>query len=488
MDPTMEILPIVEGSRVAPTVKALPLPILRAAGDDSPAMICRIIFDELTVHANGDIVCSCADPTGIRVYGNVFVDRIADVYNGVMYREMRDWQLRSAPDSFCPVANGRCPGRVSRATAVDEVTGRVIKYLQLEPVSYCNLRCPSCPVTTHFEDAIYEGRGYRMLPLEVMLDVIDQLPELDTLLFYNFGEPFLHKDAIQFLRTVKQQRPHIYIATNTNGLVFTSDQIEALANEALIDKIVFSIDGADPDNYRIYRVGGDLSKALYNMKTLIDASKAAGTHSRIEFDWQYILFEWNDTDEELARAREIAREIGVPIKWMMTHTVGASRRFLPGSREFERLCEGDISIHPMSCGLQLDEFWQTGGVSKGRYLASISADVSNIEGVAGEKVTLTLRVENKSGQDWRVGELGDRGVFRLGAHLRTPSGRKIKELPPMKLPVDAAPAGGVGSTTVSVTLPNEPGQYQVLFDVVEEWVCWFFERGSQPLVIRVNVR
>jgi hypothetical protein len=26
-------------------------------------------------------------PDGIRVYGNVFVDRIADVYNGVMYRE-----------------------------------------------------------------------------------------------------------------------------------------------------------------------------------------------------------------------------------------------------------------------------------------------------------------------------------------------------------------------------------------------------------------
>jgi hypothetical protein len=57
----------------------------------------------------------------------------------------------------------------------------------------------------------------------------------------------------------------------------------------------------------------------------------------------------------------------------------------------------------------------------------------------------------------------------------------------MNLPAETVPAGGAGSTSVSVVLPQEPGQYQVLIDVVEEWVCWFFERGSQPLVLRVNV-
>jgi Iron-sulfur cluster-binding domain len=74
-------------------------------------MICQMIFDELCVLANGDIVCSCSDPSGIRVYGNVYRDRIADIYNGPMYQEMRRRQLTTKPDSWCPVNQSFCPGR-----------------------------------------------------------------------------------------------------------------------------------------------------------------------------------------------------------------------------------------------------------------------------------------------------------------------------------------------------------------------------------------
>jgi cellulase/cellobiase CelA1 len=62
-----------------------------------------MVFDELCVLANGDLVCSCGDPAGLRVYGNVHSDRIADIYNGPLYQEIRNWQLQSKPDSWCPV-------------------------------------------------------------------------------------------------------------------------------------------------------------------------------------------------------------------------------------------------------------------------------------------------------------------------------------------------------------------------------------------------
>ena len=92
------------------------LPSLRVLAGE-PAMVCRMIFDELCVLANGDIVCSCGDPSGIRVYGNVHRDRIAHLYDGSRYREIRRWQLRARPDSFCPVIGTFCGGRVSRATS-----------------------------------------------------------------------------------------------------------------------------------------------------------------------------------------------------------------------------------------------------------------------------------------------------------------------------------------------------------------------------------
>src|SRR5512140_1948553 len=122
---------------------------------DGPPRVCRMVFDEICVLAHGDIVCSCGDPAGLRVYGNVFHDRIADVYDGARYREIRSWQLESPPSAFCPVIRTDCGGRISRASAADGPRGRRPRTLQLEPVSACNVRCPGCPATVMTRDAAY---------------------------------------------------------------------------------------------------------------------------------------------------------------------------------------------------------------------------------------------------------------------------------------------------------------------------------------------
>jgi len=51
-------------------------PIPRDRLDQAPSIICRSVFEEMCVLANGEIVCSCGDPAGLRVYGNVFTDRV----------------------------------------------------------------------------------------------------------------------------------------------------------------------------------------------------------------------------------------------------------------------------------------------------------------------------------------------------------------------------------------------------------------------------
>lgn len=471
---------------------ALGAPTPRRSGDETPAMICRVVFEELCVLANGDIVCSCADPTGVRIYGNVLHDRIDDVFNGPMYREIREWQLKSQPDSWCPVIDANCAGRIARAGAGHGLDGRWVKLLQLEPASHCNLRCPACPVTTHFADEALSTRADQMLPLETMLDVIDQLPHLEILLFYNFGEPFLHKDAIPFLREVRRRRPDIFIAASTNALPLTSRKIDDLAREALVDKLVFAIDGFTEESYRKYRVGGQLARALRNMTAFVEATKSAGARSRIEIVWQYILFEWNDGDEELRAAHAFAREIGVEIDWKLTHTPGASQRFSLNSASFSALTNNQWTHHSATCEVQLKDFLAHGGVAEGRYLARLTPSRVSVVAVAGERIALDVVVENLAPAPWgtnsqrRLGP-GDTGFLRVGALLRTPTGRRLQELGGGALPIQAGEPGGRGVAAVEIVAPLSPGDYELLFDVVEENVCWFFERGSPPGLCALKV-
>jgi hypothetical protein len=489
------------------SARPLPSPVPRAPGDDSPPMICLPVFEELCVLANGDIVCWSCDPDGQHVYGNVFVDRIADVYDGPMYREIRDWQLRSRPEFWCPALKYQCPRRITPAdpAAGYTVGGRQIKTLKIEPVTYCNIKCPACAVATSFvhDPEVKQRRAHKLLPLKVMLDVVDQLPQLEKMFYYNYGEPFLHKDSVPFLRAVRKQRPGIYIATNTNGLVLTPAQIDALANEALIDKIVFSIDGADPASYRKYRVGGELSKVLKKLDALVRAARAANTLGRVQVVWQYILFEWNDGDEELSRAKGLAKEIGVPIEWVMTSGYGASKRFSHGSPEIARLTEGsDSSLH-MAAGTRLlnlelkkrgvswSDVYQEVDASckvvawRAPGLARLGMDEPSVTAPAGTRVLFHFDVENRAGETWNA---GGAERFRLGVELRTAAGERLGELPGCLLPPEAGRLSGHASAPLTVMLPERPGEYQLLIDVVDMESCyWFMKLGSQPLVCRLRV-
>jgi Radical SAM superfamily len=196
-----------------------------------------------------------------------------------------------------------------------------------------------------------------------MLDIVSQLPDLELIEYYDYGEPFLHKDTVAFLREVRRTRPAVRIVTSTNGTVMTPDLIKAIATEGLLDRVVVSIDGATPESYRKYRIGGSFEKAYGKMKALADACRAAGSWRHyvwdaegiVQISWQYIIFEWNDSDKEIALARRLAKEIDVPIEWTITSGYGASKRFTHRSALAESLMDPPDSFIHLSSNADIDE-------------------------------------------------------------------------------------------------------------------------------------
>src|SRR5436190_22611010 len=97
-----------------------------------------------------------------------------------------------------------------------------------------------------------------MLDFDLFRKVVDETgPSLVRIDFFNYGEAFLHKRAIEMCEYIKTAFPHIYLYTSTNGLALTEEQARRLARSG-IDEVTFSIDGATQATYATYRQRGHL--------------------------------------------------------------------------------------------------------------------------------------------------------------------------------------------------------------------------------------
>jgi len=140
--------------------------------------------------------------------------------------------------------------------------------------------------------------------------------------FFNYGEPFLYKHLVASLRHIRRSHPETGIAISTDGLQVREDVERAIVTEKLLDWITFSVDGCDEESYRKYRIRGAFETAFANLVRF--HRRAAGSGIRVT--WQYVVFRWNDSDEQFRRAIAMAEREGIQIHFDFAHTWGRSRR------------------------------------------------------------------------------------------------------------------------------------------------------------------
>ena len=440
---------------------------------------CTWPWSTLVMLCDGRIVCGCADPYGSRVLGDARTSSIHEVWTGATVSTLRD-ELNAGGSRFC----GNCPLKLPLKKDESPVArpadaGPLPSRMYVECTAACNISCTEACCAP--ETGITRTRQAGMLDFDVFTRVIDEVgASLVRIDFFNYGEAFLHKRAVEMCEYIKSRFPQIYLYTSTNGLALSEAQARRLVHSG-IDEVTFSIDGATHESYVKYRQRGRFDVAVRNLGAMADEKRRSGRDLPF-LNWRYILFTWNDSDDEMALARRIAGDIGVDrLCWEMTdHPEGAySRRFVPGSDALAAVQREIWDDNNLGNAIP-------GATPRARIDVRTLLPGSALKARAGQPLRVRTRVHNLSTRAFPSQATYGRRLVRLGAQLCDSDGVVInRDFARAWLPQPLGP-GGRADIAIDMAAPGEPGRYALKLDLVSEGIDWF-ERCGSPTTTRTLI-
>src|SRR5215469_1742505 len=86
------------------------------------------------------------------------------------------------------------------------------RYVQLEPVGQCNLRCQMCPIQFRQDGPPHGPPAF--MKYETFTRIVDELPTLEHLHLQGLGEPMMHPRFFEMVAYAAARG--IEVSTNTN--------------------------------------------------------------------------------------------------------------------------------------------------------------------------------------------------------------------------------------------------------------------------------
>jgi perosamine synthetase len=172
--------------------------------------------------------------------------------------------------------------------------------LRVEACNVCNLRCPLCACGTG-----KDPRPKGFMELADFKYVLDQNKRAAMILRLDgMGESTLHPKVFDMIGMAKDYGLSVTLHSNLNTPA--SSRAGELIDSGL-DRLVVDIEGTTQETYQKYRIGGDYSRVVSNVRRLIELRKELG-RSRPIIEVQFIDFGWNH--DEIPRLRQLTREWG----------------------------------------------------------------------------------------------------------------------------------------------------------------------------------
>jgi len=430
---------------------------------------CDWIFNILVVLCDGKVVCGCADPNGERPLGHLRENTLHEIWNSPKVKEIRQ-NLNQSYSPFCLECGLKrflSPGEgiVQRPVHLD-----TLPRIFFEPTILCNISCFKSVCSK--ESGIIKTRQRKYFPLDEFKSMMEEVgSRLIRLDFFNYGESFVHPEAVDMLEHIKRHFPQLYLYTSTNGLMLDDEKIERIV-QAGLDEITFSVDGADQETYSVYRCGGNFQKVLDIMSCFV--KKRNNTGKEIPFiNWRYILFRWNDTRQKMNAARKLAEKIGVDrLTWEITDhpQEGISKKYQIGTRAWKK-------IH--------DEIWDTSQIGNAiknkRFLADLKSSQRMIEASSSRPTSISIKAKNKGGARWLARSYSGRRFVTLGAQLFDDRKNLIELNFARASLFHDVENGKSAEIKIELPAPKKPGNYWLKFDMVSEHIDWFESAGSKVL-------
>jgi pyruvate-formate lyase-activating enzyme len=274
-------------------------------------------ISQLFVKSDGMVSCSCMR------YWDILADArevdVGEFFNGKLMQFIRECFAEGyEPFDFCK----DCASRRSSSAPTAPIQKQVS--LHIEPSNQCNLFCEACLCTyERFTDNTPPRRSLDYdLYEKILRDIHRADLHLTRLALVGFGEPLFNSRTPDMARLGRELFPSAHIFVDTNGN-FGKRRAEELANCG-INEVRIALDGIDQASYEPYRRNGEFDRAWQFARDLAQAIR--DTNSSTRAIWKYILFNHNDSDEQIQAAVRMAAEIGVTLVFDGTVGDNASQR------------------------------------------------------------------------------------------------------------------------------------------------------------------
>lgn len=143
------------------------------------------------------------------------------------------------------------------------------RFIQIEPVGQCNLRCRMCPIALRRDGPPWGPPAF--MEMATYLRLLDGFPAAEELQLQGLGEPMMHPAFFEMVGAAVARG--IRVSTNSNLTLLTPARARRCVESGL-DTLHVSIDGACAETYESIRLGANFGKVIRNLDRIVAARKS----------------------------------------------------------------------------------------------------------------------------------------------------------------------------------------------------------------------